>query len=254
MPRQVSSGWPIARSVASESDATISARQMPAPVSPAFARLDFAGMSDRWKVTSLDELEWDRGTALIRRRLGIEAFGVNAMCGVAVGDRVIGEHDELVEGHEELYLVVRGRATFTVEGEEIDAPPGTLVFARPEASRSAVAAEPNTVVLAVGGEPGKPFAPSAWEEWSVLGISPLYEERRYEEAADRYGTVLERFPDDPGVLFNLACLLSLAGRHEEAIDRLERSVDLDPRMAAYAREDSDFDAVREDPRFARLAG
>jgi quercetin dioxygenase-like cupin family protein len=211
-------------------------------------------MSDRWTVASLDELEWDRGTALIRRQLGIQAFGVNAMRGTAVGDSVIGAHDEVVEAHEELYLVLRGRATFTVDGEEIDAPPGTLVFVRPEAVRGAVAAEPDTVVLAMGGEPGKPFEPSSWEEWGPLGMPELLAAHRYEEAVERYAGLLERFPEHPGVSFNLACLLSLAGRRDEAIERLARAIELHPKMAEYAREDSDFDAVRDDPRFVQLAG
>jgi quercetin dioxygenase-like cupin family protein len=208
-------------------------------------------VTDRWSVASLDELEWDRGTALIRRQLGIRAFGVNAMRGAAAGDRVIGEHEEVVEGHEELYLVLRGHATFTVEGEEIDAPPGTLVFVQPEAVRSAVAAEPDTVVLGIGGEPGKPFEPSSWEEWGPLGMPELLDAHRYEEAAERYAGLLERFPEHPGVFFNLACLLSLAGRRDEALERLGRAIELHPKMAEYAREDADFDPIRDDPRFPR---
>jgi tetratricopeptide (TPR) repeat protein len=208
-------------------------------------------MDERWQVARLDELEWERDAVPIRRLFGIQAFGVNALRGVTAGDRVIGEHDEVVENHEELYLVLLGRAAFTVDGDEFDAPPGTLVFARPEATRSALAAEPDTVVLAIGGEPGKPFEASAWEEWGALGIPELFEAQRYEEAAERYGGLLERFPDHPGVSYNLACLLSLAGRHEEALDRLGRAVELHPKMAEYAREDADFDAIRGDPRFPR---
>jgi mannose-6-phosphate isomerase-like protein (cupin superfamily) len=50
-----------------------------------------------------------------------------------VGDRLINEHDESQEHdlQEELYLVQRGRATFELDGERVDAPAGTLVFVRP---------------------------------------------------------------------------------------------------------------------------
>jgi tetratricopeptide (TPR) repeat protein len=56
-------------------------------------------------------------------------------------------------------------------------------------------------------------------------------------------------PDEPRLLFNLACFESLGGRHEEAIAHLRRAVELDPSFAAYARKDTDFDPIRDDPAF-----
>ncbi len=82
----------------------------------------------------LEDLDRIRVGALtwrpVRERLGATAFGVNAWTADAVGDEVIESHTEGTAsspGHEELYLVVAGRATFTVGEEEIDAPVGTLV-------------------------------------------------------------------------------------------------------------------------------
>ena len=102
----------------------------------------------------------------VRRTLGIEAFGVNAYAADR-GEQVVEEHDERgsgAGGHEELYVVVAGRATFTVAGDEIDAGPGTLVFVRdPSARRVAVAVEDGTTVLVVGGTPGAAYQPSPWE-------------------------------------------------------------------------------------------
>ena len=96
-----------------------------------------------------------RGRVYIRRDLGIESFGVNAFYQATNGAFVIGEHDELGpagSGHEELYVVVQGACTFTVDGEELDATPGTTVFVRdPASKRSARAKEDGTIVLAVGG-------------------------------------------------------------------------------------------------------
>ena len=72
----------------------------------------------------------------------------------------------LTDGHEELFAVASGHALFTVDGNEIDAPAGTLVFVRdPAVIRSARATVDGTALLAVGGRAG-PFAISRWErEW-----------------------------------------------------------------------------------------
>ena len=115
---------------------------------------------------SPDEPDWKP----LRHHLGVGAFGVNAWVAAAAGDVVIERHDEAPEpgssnGHEELYLVLRGSARFTVAGEEVDAPAGTLVFvADPALTRGAVATAPDTAVLAVGAARGVAFAPSPWEE------------------------------------------------------------------------------------------
>jgi mannose-6-phosphate isomerase-like protein (cupin superfamily) len=70
------------------------------------------------------ELQWRP----VRRTLGIEVFGINAYTANA-GVLVVEEHDETGAGaghHEELYVVVTGRATFRVDGDSFDAPVGTL--------------------------------------------------------------------------------------------------------------------------------
>lgn len=102
----------------------------------------------------------------LRHSLGLGAFGVNAWLGRRAGDEVIETHDELGDdgGQEELYFVASGRAEFTVEGQAVDAPAGTLVAVRdPAIVRGAVAGEPGTLVLAVGATRGAAFEPSAWE-------------------------------------------------------------------------------------------
>ncbi len=74
------------------------------------------------------------------------------------------EHDL----QEELYLVQRGRATFELDGERLDAPAGTLVFARPDVKRTAFAEEPGTTIVALGGVPGKAYEPRGGELWMPL--------------------------------------------------------------------------------------
>ena len=209
-----------------------------------------------FEVARLDELQRFEGaftTVPVRIPLGISAFGVNAYEATAVGGPVIEEHDELGAGaghHEELYLVLRGHARFTVAGEELDAPAGTLVFVRdPAARRGADAVAPGTTVLVVGATRGEAFEPSPWESW--LEALPRYTAGDYEEAVEIMRRGLERHPDNPNVLYNLACCEALAGRHEEALGHLARSAELDQRVVEWAREDADLASVREDARFPR---
>ena len=77
---------------------------------------------------------------MIRSMLGIESFGINAWRATEAGQAIIGEHDELgpgAGGHEELYFVVAGRATFTVDGEPVARPAGSLVYVKDPAAKRA---------------------------------------------------------------------------------------------------------------------
>jgi hypothetical protein len=106
---------------------------------------------------------------LVRRHFDVHAFGVNAVTGNA-GDEMIEEHHEAddeeneTNGHEELYAVMTGHAVFTVDGEEIDAPAGTIVFVRdPTLLRHARATADGTAIFMVGGPVGIPYTVSRWE-------------------------------------------------------------------------------------------
>jgi tetratricopeptide (TPR) repeat protein len=208
-------------------------------------------------VTSLDELDrlavGDHGLLWrpVRRRLGIEGFGVNAWTAEEAGQEVVEHHDETGSGagkHEELYIVVRGRAHFQLDDEEFDAPVGTCVFVRDRTvRRGAYAEEPGTTVLAMGGKPGEAFEVSPWE--SYFAAIPLFAAGDYDGAAATIREGLERAPDNSSVLYNLACAESLGGDTEAALEHLTRAVELDPRCAEWARDDEDFDAIRDDPRF-----
>jgi hypothetical protein len=208
-------------------------------------------------VTRLDELDRipiGRHGLLwrpIRRRLGIEGFGVNAYTAEEAGQEVVEHHDETGTGagrHEELYVVVRGRARFQLDDEQFDAPVGTCVFVRDRAvRRGAYAEEPGTTVLAMGGTPGEAFEVSPWEHY--FAAIPLSAAGDHAGAATVIRVALERDPDNPSVLYNLACAETLAGDTEAAIEHLTHAVQLDSKYAALARDDSDFDSIRDDPRF-----
>jgi quercetin dioxygenase-like cupin family protein len=103
----------------------------------------------------------------IRIHFGITSFGANLFSG-SKGAQVIIEHRETEESgtkHEELYYVASGNATFTIEGEKVEAPAGTFVYVpAPDAMRSAAAEEDGTTILCLGGTPGEAFEISQWEK------------------------------------------------------------------------------------------
>jgi tetratricopeptide (TPR) repeat protein len=208
-----------------------------------------------YAVTRLDDIEeitdgrepWRP----VRHHFGITSFGVNAWTGKAAGDRIINEHDEEDED-EELYLVHTGHARFELDGESVDAPAGTLVFARPGVKRTAFAEEPNTTLLALGGRPGHAYEVTGWELWAP--VQPLYRDGRYAEAADRARELVESHPEYSAIAYNLACCESLAGRKEDAIEHLRQAIDRNEQMRSWATRDSDFDPIRDEPGFKELVG
>ncbi len=188
----------------------------------------------------------------VRHHFGISAFGVNAWSAAAAGERLINEHDESdgEDGDEELYLVQQGRATFELDGERVDAPAGTFVFVPPAVTRTAFAAEPGTTIVAVGATPGSPYRPVGWELWAQL--RPLYEAGDYEAVVEQGRATVEANPQYALLHYNLACCESLTGRTTDALEHLRRAVELSDRFRPYARDDSDFDAIRDEPGFAEL--
>lgn len=214
-------------------------------------------MTERFAIASLSDLQIQTTpdnplSAHVRLHFDISAFGINAWTAKEDGQTVIGEHDEVGPRsgrHEELYFVAGGRATFRVGGDEIDAPSGTFVFVRdPELKRKAVAREAGTTVIAVGGRRGEAFVPMEWEQ----GIRALrhWATGDFERAAAELSEVNEEHPDNPGVLYNLACAESMAGRREGALAHLRRAIELDGDFREIAEKDSDFDPIRDDPEFA----
>jgi tetratricopeptide (TPR) repeat protein len=208
-----------------------------------------------YAVAHLDEIEeMDDGRCPyrpIRHHLGITGFGVNAWTAHNAGDRIINEHDESEpDSNEELYLVLHGRAVFELDGDRVDAPAGTLVFARPGVKRTAFAEAPETTIIALGGTPGKPYEPDGWELWAPLNV--LYQKGEYAEAADRGRALVDAHPQYAGLFYNVACCESLAGRTADALDHLQRAINMSERFRAYAKDDSDFDPIREEPAFKKL--
>jgi tetratricopeptide (TPR) repeat protein len=184
----------------------------------------------------------------IRRRFDVRAFGVNAYTSEEVGTQVVEEHTESQLQHEELYLVLRGSATFTLDGEDVEVPTGSLVhISDPEVRRVAVSRDPDTTVLALGGKPGEPYEVSAWE--AMFAALPATRRGDWDEAIRLHEEALEERPEHPALLYNLACMEARAGRHVDALVHLRRSVELDPKYAGYARTDTDLASIRREPGF-----
>lgn len=182
----------------------------------------------------------------VRKTLGVTAFGINAYRAESAGDEVVEEHTEEQLGHEEIYVVVSGHATFTVDGEEVDAPAGTLVYLDDVAQkRHAVAKEAGTTVLAVGGVPGTHEA-SAWEYF--FPALPLLRAGDY-DAARRVLEEGMKEKEAPVMHYQLACVEALAGNRERALDELAIAVEGSDRYREHAQTDEDFASIRDDPRF-----
>ena len=201
-------------------------------------------------VDDLDRVEMPDGFVWrpIRRRFDIRAFGANAYTAREVGSHIVEEHTEKQLGHEEIYLVLRGRALFTVDGAEHELGPGRLVFVSdPSLKRGAVALDADTVVLALGGKPGAPYEVSAWE--AMFAAVPAMQAERWDEAIRIHEEALEERRDHPALLYNLACMEARGGRTADAIAHLQRAVELEPKWIDTAAKDSDFDAIRAEPGF-----
>jgi hypothetical protein len=210
----------------------------------------------RYDIARIEDLESypvdDEGLTWrpIRRRFDIRAFGANAYTAERVGQRVVEEHREQ-DGHEEMYVVLAGRAAFTLDGDEHDAPAGTLVHCLPGTLRGAVAAEPGTTVMGIGAKSGVVFEPSAWED--IFVAFGHYRRGDVDRARAELEATVAKHPDRWQGHFNFACLEALAGDKEAALGHLERAAEIEPeRVAKGAAADEDFESIRDEPRFLAL--
>jgi tetratricopeptide (TPR) repeat protein len=207
-----------------------------------------------YNVVSLDEIErvpyLGSNLIPIRYTLGFRPAGTNAW-EADTGGQLIPPHEE-DSGNEELYVVVRGGARFTVGDETGYAPAGTLVFVPPEVFRTAVAEEDDTIVLAVGGTVGQPFEGGNWDTFAVADA--YRRAGRSDEGRAVLRKALEDRPDSWALVYNTACWEALDGNPDAAVENLRRALELDEgEVRKYMAEDSDLDSLRDDPRWQELA-
>jgi hypothetical protein len=214
-------------------------------------------MSGGYEILSLDDLDRYPGSNAeapvlmpLRRRLGFRPFGLNCWAAQAVGKHVIERHYER-DGDEELYVVVRGRATFTTGDETFEAPAGTLVHCTPGTLREALAAEEGTLVVAAGAKPGEVFEPSPWEDFAVA-----FAQARAGDVASARALVADTLARHPGTWqgeYNAACFEALHGDPEQAFAHLVHALRLAPReVGEFGPDDPDLVALHADHRWEEL--
>jgi tetratricopeptide (TPR) repeat protein len=208
------------------------------------------------KADHISEIPEERGgdrprLTPVRRHFGISAFGVNIWKAAEPGKHVIQPHTETNPStlrHEELFFVLSGHARFEIEGETVDAPQGTFVFVRdPAARREAIALDDDTTILALGGEPGEPYAVGPWE-WTYRAILAFHRGDD-EEAGAILSEGLQHHPRSPRIHYNLACYYARRGDRERAFEHLATAVEIEPETKMRAPSDPDFAELLDDPRF-----
>lgn len=206
------------------------------------------------QVVSLEQLESVPGPGTltwqpVRMTLDVRAFGCNAYTAAEAGLDVVEPHTEASSGHDELYFVHAGRARFTIDSVDYDAPAGTYVhIPDPRSHRAAVALEAGTTVLSFGGPPT--FEPSAWE-WAFRSGPLMRSDPGRARAVLDEG--LAQHPQSGELHYNLACLEAIAGNRDAAIAALRRAFELRPELGGYAAGDDDLASLRGDPEFEALA-
>ena len=197
---------------------------------------------------SVEGLTWHP----LRHALDVRGFGLNAYSAAAAGDELIEDHVEGDEsgGHQELYVVLQGRARFEIDGEEVLVDAGSLVFLPdPTTRRHAVGDAPGTLVLAVGGDPAAPYAVSGWE--ARFRARGLYEGGEPGEAVAILRAASAERPEDASTLYDLACLEALTEDGDDALEHLKAAIAIRPEFRERAAQDGDFDAVRDRDDFPR---
>jgi quercetin dioxygenase-like cupin family protein len=108
-----------------------------------------------YSVINVDEIAGEGpggAVRFVRRRLGVEAFGINWF---EIPPGMEGrEHDEAQTGQEEVNVVIRGSGVYRVEGEEIPLRVGTFCRFDAGTTRQPVAGPEGMTMIAIGARRG----------------------------------------------------------------------------------------------------
>jgi quercetin dioxygenase-like cupin family protein len=123
---------------------------------------------DGWQVAAIDDIppvnpDWPATWKSVRHHFGITAFGVNAVTKDA-GNVLIPEHEHAATGEQELYVIQRGVAMATLDGEEVEVPAGSAVAVEGPVRRKFEATVSPTTLIVIGAIPGQVYEVGAWEK------------------------------------------------------------------------------------------
>jgi mannose-6-phosphate isomerase-like protein (cupin superfamily) len=85
----------------------------------------------------------------VRKALEIESFGVNEF-ELTAGSTTYPEHDELTTGQDELFVILEGDGTMTIDGESFELLPGRYVYVTPESRRHIAPGSSGLRYIAIG--------------------------------------------------------------------------------------------------------
>jgi uncharacterized cupin superfamily protein len=116
-------------------------------------------------VKQLEEFEaiFGGGFRRVRAGLGVSSFGL-AIMDLPAGFSEYPEHDHSLDGQEEVYTVLAGNATLTVDGHSYGLEPGVFARVGPQEARKITTGDDGARVLAIGAAPGKLYEPPEFTE------------------------------------------------------------------------------------------
>jgi len=111
-----------------------------------------------YMVKTTDELESIHHGAvkLAGAELGIRSFGMQVL-DFPAGFSDYPEHDHVEDGQEEVYVVLRGRADFVIDGERVTISEGKLLKVDAASKRTLEPGDDGVRILAIGCTPGATY-------------------------------------------------------------------------------------------------
>ena len=116
-------------------------------------------------VKRLDDFEavFGGGLRRVRAGLGLTSFGVQVI-ELPPDFTHYPQHDHTHDEQEEMYVVLEGRATLQVGGEEHVLEPDVFARIGPGEKRKFVTSDEGVRILAIGGMPGRVYEPPEFTE------------------------------------------------------------------------------------------
>jgi len=204
-----------------------------------------------WRALAIDDVEalpWRHSELRwlpLRGALGSRIVGIGGFVTERAGQQVVEDHVETSDGrgHEELYLVLRGRAEFMLDGTGLDLPAGSILLVDdPAVRRSAVAAEPDTVVIAFGGPPS--FEPAASEWIERARAHAVTDPARAAAVLDDLRAV---YAGSPAVLVGEAVVAAARGERTAAQATLRELLERRPELRERLADDPDLGPLLANP-------